>query len=80
MHEFAAPVERVLDVDDRGERVEVELDELGGVLGDVRGLGDDDRDRLADEAHVAVGERAQRRGPPASGPSIVGYDEPRAGG
>ena len=43
-----------------GERVDVDLDELAGVLGDVAGLGDDEGDRLADEAHVAVGEHAER--------------------
>ena len=44
-----------------GERVELELHEVARVLGDVAALGDDERDRVADEAHVGVGERAQRR-------------------
>ena len=61
MHERSAFVERVLDVDDRGLDLDVDLDELGRVLGDVAALGDDQHDRLADEPHVAVGERAQRR-------------------
>ena len=43
-----------------GQRVEVELHELGGVLRRPRILGDDERDRLADVAHdVACEQRLQ---------------------
>ena len=43
-----------------GDRLDLDLDEVAGVLGDVAGLGDDERDRLAGEAHVAVGEQPER--------------------
>ena len=48
-------------VDDRGERLVVDVDELGRVLGEVPALGDHERDRVADEAHLALGERRARR-------------------
>jgi hypothetical protein len=41
--------------------VDDDFDEVGAVLGDVAVLGDDDRDGIADEAHVGIGERPQRR-------------------
>ena len=47
------------EVDARVARVEVDLDELAGVLGDVAALGHDEGDRLADVAHVA--DRQRRR-------------------
>ena len=43
------------------QRLVVDLDELAGVLGDVAALGDHERDRVADEAHVVAGEEPQRR-------------------
>ncbi len=49
--------DRALRVDDRGQRVEVERDEFGGVLGGVAAVGDDDGDRLADKPHLVVGEQ-----------------------
>ena len=39
------------------QRLVVDLDELGGVARELAGLRDDDRDRVADEAHPADGER-----------------------
>ena len=48
-------------VDDRRERLVVDVDQLGRVLGDVAVLGDDQRDGIADEADLAVGERRARR-------------------
>ena len=36
------------------------VDRVDGVLGEVAGVGDDHRDRLADAADVAVGEHAER--------------------
>jgi hypothetical protein len=42
-----AGLHRGLDVDDRRERLVVDDDELGAVLGGGLGLGDDERDRLA---------------------------------
>ena len=41
--------------------VEVDLDQLAGVLGDVAALGDDQGDRVADVAHVADGERRRHQ-------------------
>ena len=54
----------VLGVDvvgDRGQRLVVDVDQLGRVLGEVAALGDDERDRIADEADLALGERRPRR-------------------
>ncbi len=41
-------------VDDRLERLVVDVDHLGGVLREVEALGDDERDRVTDEAHLVV--------------------------
>ena len=52
-----ALVERVAGVGDRGQRLVVDLDELGRVAGELARLGDDDRDRVADEPGAADRER-----------------------
>ena len=44
-------------VDERRQRLVLDLDELGGVARELARLGDDDRDRLADVPHLADGER-----------------------
>ena len=48
-------------VDDRRERLVVDVDQLGRVLGEVAALGDHERDRVADEADLALGQRRARR-------------------
>ena len=48
-------------VDDRRQRLVVDVDELGRVLGEIAALGDHERDRVADEADLALGERRARR-------------------
>ena len=48
-------------VDDGRQRLVVDLDELGRVLGEVAVVGDDQRDRVADEAHLVLGQRRTRR-------------------
>ena len=53
---------RVQRIDERHEGVEVELDRVDAVLRCVARFGDDDHDRLADEAHDALGEQRARRG------------------
>ena len=75
-------------VDDRCERLVVDDDELDRVLRDVAVVGDHERDRVADEAHLAFGEQRQRRRragrPLARVPELhdvgvdVGRDEHRA--
>ena len=50
-----------LGVDDGGQRLVVDLDQLGRVLGEVARLGHDERDRVADEADVALGEGPEGR-------------------
>ena len=52
-----ARLERAAGVGDHLERLVVDLDELGGVAGELARLGDDDGDRVADEAGAADGER-----------------------
>ena len=49
-------VARALGIDDRVQGFVLDEDELARVLGDVPTLGDDDRDEVSHEAHVAVGE------------------------
>ena len=47
-------------IEHRGERRIIDLDQLGGILGDIAALGDDERHRLADIAHALDGERPLR--------------------
>ena len=54
--QMTSSVERLLGIDDGGQRVVVDDDELGGVLALVALLGDDGDDGLADEAHRVGGE------------------------
>ena len=48
-------------VGDRGQRLVVDLDQLGRVLGEVAAVRDDQGDRVAGEPGLAVGERRPRR-------------------
>ena len=48
-------------VDHRRQGVDVDDHELAGVLGDVAVLGDDERDGIADEADLPLGQRRSRR-------------------
>jgi hypothetical protein len=50
-----AMLERLARVDDRRFVADDELDLVGDVLGFLFGGSDDRRDRLADEAHLALG-------------------------
>ena len=54
-------LERGLHVDDGGQRVVVDLDQLGGVDGGGLRLGDHDRDRLPDEPDPVGGQRRARQ-------------------
>ncbi len=56
-HRRRAGRDRLAAVRDRGQQVVVDVDQRGGVLGDVAAVGDDDGDRLAHIGHLAVGER-----------------------
>ena len=47
-------------VDDRGQGVVVDLDQIDGVFGEVAALGDHQGHRVADEAHLALGQRGPR--------------------
>ena len=48
---------RAARVDEHVERLVLDLDQVGGVAGELAGRGDDGDDRLADVAHAADGER-----------------------
>ena len=48
---------RLRGVDNGGQRLVVDLDQLGGILRDRQRLGDHEHDRLADIVHLADGER-----------------------
>lgn len=48
---------RLERVDDHGQRVVGDIDEIDAVLGDVAVVGDDDGDRFADVAHAADRQR-----------------------
>ena len=61
MHERRVRVERALVVDERVGRFDVDDDRVDRVLGAVARVGDDHGDRLADAAHVAVGEQRNGR-------------------
>ncbi len=50
-------VERLFDIDDRRQDVEIDLDIVERVLGDVAAFGDHDRQRLADVADLVLGQR-----------------------
>ena len=63
VHRTGPVGQRVVVADDGVERIDLDLDEVARVLGDVARLGDDERHRLAGEPDVAVGEHPER--PPA---------------
>ncbi len=61
MDDVLGVVRRGGEVDDRLPRLVLDLDELGGVLGRVAAVGDDDRDRVTHVADVADRERRGQR-------------------
>jgi hypothetical protein len=73
VHEGGAVLQRLLHVQDRLELVVVDLDQLGGVLGDRRAARDDHGDTLTGEVHTAAGQRG------TLGRTHVLRDRPRAG-
>ena len=50
-------LERLFQIDHRRQRLELDVDVVERVLGDVAALGDHDRQRLADMADLVLGER-----------------------
>ena len=56
-----AGLRRLARADHRGQRLDVERDRFGGVLGLRDRLRDHAGDRIADEAHFVAGERRPRR-------------------
>ena len=52
-----ARAQRLLRVDDGRQRIEIEADQLRGVLGGVAALRDDDGNRLADVADLVMGQQ-----------------------
>ena len=61
VHEDVGVLDRREHVHHRRQRVDVDVDQLHGVLRDVARLGDDDRDGLAHVPDVTVGQHAARR-------------------
>ena len=61
MEERRAGARGLLRPDHRGQRIDIELDRLGGVLRLQQRLGHDEGDRIADEAHLVGGQRRPRR-------------------
>ena len=61
VHDRRVEPERSLRINDRRERLILDLNQLGGVLGGVSVRRDDGRDRLAVELHLVDGERPKRR-------------------
>ena len=53
--------DRVTGLDVAGHILVFDLDQFGGVLCDVDGIGDHQRHRLADEAHALVGQAGAKR-------------------
>ena len=60
VHATGAIGQRVVVADDGVERIDLDLDEIARILGDVARLGDDERHRLPGEPDVAVGEDPER--------------------
>ena len=48
------------EVGDGGQRFVVDVDQVDGVLGEVAAVGDDQGDGIADELHLALGQRWPR--------------------
>ena len=51
------PAERRFGIDHRRQRLVIDLDQLGGVLGDRAAIGDDGRDPFADIARILMRQR-----------------------
>ena len=56
-HRWRTGRDRLAAIRDRRQEIVVDVDQRGGVLGDIAAVGDDDRDRLTNVRHLAVGER-----------------------
>src|SRR3954471_15457176 len=61
VHERGALLQRLLGVDDGVEQLVLDLDQVGGVLGDVARLSEHGDDALADVPDLVDGEAAPRR-------------------
>ena len=60
-HHGRARLRSLARVGDGGQRLDVEDDGFGGILGLCLRLGDDEGHRVADEAHLVGGQRVARR-------------------
>ncbi len=58
-----ARLHRVARTGDRRQRIDIDDDRLGRILGLRQSFGDDERDRIADTAHLVGGQRRPRRLP-----------------
>ena len=56
-----AKLQRGRRIDHRGQDPVIDRDQLGGVAGDIPGLGDDERHRIADMTHAAARQCMARR-------------------
>ena len=53
----SAGLQRRFRIHDGRQRFEIDGDQLGRVFGEIAAFGQDDRDRLADMAHLVIGEQ-----------------------
>ena len=60
-HRRRAGLDRVLDRNDRRQRLVIDLDQLGGIARLRQRFGDDEGDAVADRAHLAAGQDRARR-------------------
>ena len=63
----------ILDIDHCRQRLVIDLDQFGGILSLRQRFGDDERDALADRAHLVGGENAARRAKALRAAHVLGH-------
>ena len=78
-HRRSAGLDGVLDRDHGGQRLVVDLDQLGGVACLPLGLGDDEGDAVADAAHLVVGQYGAEGAEALGAAHVLGHEGRRQG-